>query len=357
MNRHFLTSGALALAVAFPITAYVTAQGRNPDAAKKPWTQSRTPDGQPDLQGFWTNSTYTPLERPKNVTKEFYTKEEAAQLRKARASESGEPTANPNPSLGAWLASGNAADAPKPGTVADVHYDFSQFGLARSQSPVAETLRTSLIVDPPDGRIPALTSEGQKRIAERAREEKARGGRWDAAQNNELDDRCIIMNAGPPITPSGYNNNLQIVQGAGYVMILVEMIHDARVIPLDGRPHVSKNVRQWMGDSRGRWEGNTLVVETTNFNDKNPFRGSSENLRVVERFTRIADDAIMYKFTVEDPATWTRPWSAELPMKQTIGPLFEHACHEGNYGLYNSLSGARAQEKKAAEDALKKQRK
>jgi hypothetical protein len=165
------------------------------------------------------------------------------------------------------------------------------------------------------------------------------------------------MNAGPPILPSGYNNNLQIVQGAGYVMILVEMIHDARIIPLDGRPHVSKNVRQWIGDSRGRWEGDTLVVETTNFTDKTAFRGSSENLRVVERFTRTAEDAIMYKFTVEDPATWSRPWSAELPMKKSAGPLFEFACHEGNYGLYNSLSGARAQETRAAEEALKKERK
>jgi hypothetical protein len=348
MNRHFLTSGALALAVAFSLTASVTAQGQKPQAGAKSWTQSRTPDGQPDLQGFWTNATYTPLERPKNVTKEFYTKEEAAQLRRAGSSEGGAPTTNPNPSLGAWLASGSGADAPKPGTLADVHYDFSQFGLARSQSPVYETLRTSLIVDPPDGRIPSLTAEGQKRQAEHARADREQG-RWDAAQNNELDDRCIIMNAGPPIMPSGYNSNLQIVQGAGYVMILVEMIHDARIIPLDGRPHLSKNVRQWMGDSRGRWEGNTLVVETTNFTDKTAFRGSSENLRVVERFTRVADDAIMYKFTVEDPATWTSPWSAELPMTKTIGPLFEHACHEGNYGLYNSLSGARAQEKRAAE--------
>ena len=352
MNRHCVTCGALALAIAVALSmpGGVTAQGQKPQAGARPWTLSRTPDGQPDLQGFWTNSTYTPLERPKNVTKEFYTREELAQLRSGGASEgAAPPTANPNPSLGAWLASGSTADAPKPGTLADVHYDFSQFGLARSQSPVYESLRTSLIVDPPDGRIPALTPEGQKRRAERAREEKERGGRWDAAQNNELDDRCIIMSAGPPMMPSGYNNNLQIVQGPGYVMILVEMIHDARIIPLDGRPHLAKNVRQWMGDSRGRWEGNTLIVETTNFTDKTAFRGSSENLRVVERFTRTAEDTIMYTFTAEDPTTWTRPWSAELPMTKTVGPMFEFACHEGNYGLYNSLSGARAEEKRADE--------
>jgi len=354
MNRYFFMSGALVLAVVCSMTVSVDTQGQNRDAAKKAWTPSRTPDGQPDLQGFWTHSTYTPLERPKNVTKEFYTPEEAAQLQKRRGSGGrGSDSTNPNPSLGAWLASGNAADAPAPGTLADVHYDFSQFGLARSQSPVAETLRTSLIFDPPDGRIPPMTPEGQKRAAERARAERERGGRWDAAENNELDDRCIIMNAGPPIMPSGYNNNFQIVQGAGYVMILVEMIHDARIIPLDGRPHVSKNVRQWMGDSRGHWEGNTLVVETTNFTDKTAFHGSSENLRVVERFTRTAEDTIMYRFTAEDPSTWPRPWSAELLTKKTIGPLFEHACHEGNYGLYNSLAGARAQEKRAAEEAAK----
>lgn len=354
MNRHFLTCGALALgiAVAFSMTGAVTAQGQKPQAGAKAWTQARTPDGQPDLQGFWTNSTYTPLERPKNVAKEFYTKEEAAQLRRAGASEGAAPTTNPNPSLGAWLASGSTADAPKPGTLADVHYDFSQFGLARSQSPVFESLRTSLIVDPPDGRIPPLTAEGQKRRAELANREH---GRWDAAQNNELDDRCIIMSAGPPMMPSGYNNNFQIVQGAGYVMILVEMIHDARIIPLDGRPHLSKNVRQWMGDSRGRWEGNTLVVETTNFTDKTAFRGSSENLRIVERFTRTAEDTIMYTYTAEDPTTWTRPWSVELPMTKSVGPIFEFACHEGNYGLYNGLSGARAQEKRAAEEAAKRE--
>src|SRR5262249_36954903 len=346
----------IVLALACWITASVTAQGQKPQAGRKAWTLSRTPDGQPDLQGFWTNSTYTPLERPKNVTKEFYTPEEAAQLRRPAGSGGGRESANPNPSLGAWLASGSAADAPAPGTLADVHYDFSQFGLARSQSPVAETLRTSLIFDPPDGRIPPMTAEGQKRVAEHARAERERGGRWDAAENNELDDRCIIMNAGPPMMPAGYNNNFHIVQGVGYVMILVEMIHDARIISLDGRPHLPKNVRQWMGDSRGRWEGNTLVVATTTFPDTTAFRGSSENLRVIERFTRTAEDTIMYTFTAEDPSTWTRPWSAELPMKQTIGPLFEHACHEGNYGLYNSLAGARAQEKKAAEEALKRER-
>ena len=156
-----------------------------------------------------------------------------------------------------------------------------------------------------------------------------------------------------PMLSTGYNSNYQIVQAPGYVMILVEMIHDVRMIPLDGRPHPPQNVRQWTGDSRGRWEGDTLVVETTNLNGKNPFRGSSENMRVTERFTRVDADAIRYTFTIDDETMWVRPWTAELPMKKTVGPLFEHACHEGNYGLYNPLVGTRAEEKRAAEDAAK----
>ena len=316
------------------------------------WTAPRTPDGQPDLQGYWTNATYTPMERPRDITKEFYTEEEYVNLR-TYGSPSGRASANPNASLGRWLATGDAASAPEPGSVADVHYDFSQFGLARNQSTVVETLRTSLVVDPPDGRIPPLTEVGERRAAERADAHRRMGGRWDAAQNNELDDRCIMMNAGPPVLPGGYNNTYQIVQGPGYVAILVEMIHDVRLIPLDGRPHPSGGVRQWMGDSSGRWEGDTLVVETTNFTGKTAFRGSGRNLRVVERFTRVAEDTLLYGFTAEDPETWARPWTAEVPMKTTLGPVVEFACHEGNYSMYNALNGARADEQQAAEDAAK----
>jgi hypothetical protein len=153
---------------------------------------------------------------------------------------------------------------------------------------------------------------------------------------------------------AGYNANYQIVQAPGYVMILTEMIHDVRIIPLDGRPQPASGLRQWTGISRGRWEGNTLVVETTNFNGKNPFRGATEDMRVTERFTRVADDAIVYRFTVEDPSTWATPWTAETPMAKTGGPIFEFACHETNYGIANILAGARAEEKKAAEAAAKK---
>jgi hypothetical protein len=300
----------------------------------KKWTPPRMADGHPDLQGFWTNNTYTTLERPRNVSKEFYTREEALELEKKATDEETEQTV--------------------PGTVADVHYDFTQFSLDRNQSAHALNLRTSIIVDPADGKLPPLTAEGQKRAAERAELAK-RVGRWDSAQSNDLDDRCIIFQgAGPPMLPQGYNSNYQIVQTPGYVMILFEMAHDTRIIPLDVRPHVSRNIRQWTGDSRGHWDGDTLVIETTNFNGKNPLRGSSENLRVVERFTRVDADTIQYKFTVEDESTWTRPWTAELPLRKTIGPLFEHACHEGNYGLYNTLVGARLEEKKAAEEAAKR---
>jgi len=292
------------------------------------------PDGTPDLQGFWTNNSYTPLERPKGVNKELYTKEEALEAEKKAAQQESEQTI--------------------PGTVADVHYDFSQFGLDRSQSAHALSLRTSLIVDPSDGRLPSLTPEGEKRAAERAEAAKL-VGRWDSAQSNELDDQCLIfLGAGPPMLPASYNNNYQIVQTPGYVMILFELNHETRVVPMDGRPHAPRNVRQWVGDSRGHWEGDTLVIETTNFNGKNPLRGSSENMRVVERFTRTDADTILYRFTVEDESTWSKPWTAELPMKKTVGPLFEHACHEGNYGLYNTLVGARLEDKRAAEEAAKK---
>jgi hypothetical protein len=302
----------------------------NPATAGKAYKAPRTPDGQPDLQGFWTNSTYVPLERPDKVTKEFYTPEEAEAAIKAAAAREAEQT--------------------EPGTTADVHYDFSQFGLDRSQSKFAMNLRTSLISDPADGKMPPVNAQGQKRAQERAAARKAAGGQYDAVENMPIGSRCIIMGgAGPPLMNAGYNANYQIVQSPGYVMILTEMIHDVRIIPLDNRSQAPSQVRQWVGLSRGRWEGDTLVVETTNFNGKNPFRGASENLKVTERFTRTADDSISYKFTVEDPTTWDRAWTADAPLVKTEGPIFEFACHETNYGIANILAGARADEKKAAE--------
>jgi cell division septation protein DedD len=342
MTRRFIASaGVLGIVTAFAllepvgVTAQAPATAARTSAPARAWTAPRTAEGQPDLQGFWTNTTYTPLERPDGVTKEFYTREEAiAQASKAAAAE---------------------AEQTEPGTILDVHYDFTQFGLDRSQGGGALNLRTSMIVDPPDGKLPPMTAEGKQRGAARAEARKRMGPLTDAVQNFPLDDRCILMDrAGPPMMPGAYNNNYQIVQTASHVMILVEMIHDARVIPLDRRPHLPSNVRQLMGSNRAHWEGNTLVVESSNFTDKTAFRGASENMRLTERFTRIDEDTIRYQFTVDDPSTWTRPWSAEMPMRKTVGPLFEHACHEGNYPLYNTLAGARAEEqKKAAESAAK----
>jgi hypothetical protein len=288
----------------------------------------RTPDGHPDLQGYWTNTTVTPLERPKELgNKAFFTPEEAAAYEKKQLADPG-PTG--------------------PGTYADVHYNMSQFGLEKNQTKVAENIRTSLITDPPDGRIPAMTPDARERNAARAAKNK--GHEFDSAENRTLGERCILWpNEGPPMMPVGYNSNLQIVQGDGYVAIMQEMIHDVRIIPTDGRPHVASNIRQLMGDPRGHWEGDTLVVDTTNFTDQTAFRGSSENLHVVERFRRLNADTILYSFTVDDPSTWSHSWSADIPMTKIKGPIFEYACHEGNYGMANNLSGARAEEKKLAE--------
>jgi len=304
-------------------------------AQQRPYKAPRTTDGHPDLQGFWSNTTYTPLQRPNGVTKTFFSKEEAEEIIKKAAADEGEQTV--------------------PGTIADVHYDFTQFGLDRSQSAIALNLRTALIVDPPDGRLPPLSATGQSRAAERTDARKKEGGPFDAAQNQSLSVRCINMDRdGPPMLAGAYNNNYQILQTDKFVTILVEMLHDVRIIPLDGRPKLPEGIRQMLGSSRGHWEGETLVVETTNFTDKTAFQGSSEKMRLTERFTRVSDDTIKYEFTVDDPATWTRPWTAEVPWKKTIGPIFEHACHEGNYGLANTLSGARVEEKRAAEGGTKK---
>ena len=295
------------------------------------WTPPRAPDGHPDLQGVWTNATITPLERPRELgAREFFTPEEAAEDRKRALV--------PLPT------------AQRGGT--EAHYEFTQFGLDRSQAQIAFSLRTSMIVGP-EGRVPPLTPEAQQRNAERAARNK--GHEFDGPENRGIQERCIVWgNEGPPMLPPGYNSFLQIVQTPAYVMIEQEMIHDGRIIPLDGRPHLPPGIRRWLGDSRGRWEGDTLVVDTTNFTDQTNFRGSRENLHVVERFTRADENTIKYEFTVEDPTTWTRPWTVAYPMMKTDGPIFEYACHEGNYGLADILSGARAEERLATETAAKK---
>ena len=303
--------------------ALLAVVGAPAQVTTKTWTLQHTPDGQPDLEGYWSNVTITPLERPADLAgKEFLTEQELADReKKAEKPRTAEQIA---------------------GTIA--HYDFAQYGLDITQTKHALNRRTSLIVDPPDGKVPPLTAEAKKRAAERA-EERKKIGPYDGPESRNLGERCIVMaHEGPPMLPPAYNANLQIQQGPGYVAIVQEEIHDTRIIPLDGRPHLGSNIRQYLGDSRGHWEGNTLVVDTTNFNDRTIFRGASENLHVVERFTRVDADTILYEFTVEDPATWTRAWKAELPMTKIQGPIYEFACHEGNFDMVNNLTQAREQE-------------
>jgi len=337
MNHRFLASmSALGVVTVLVLLTPILIAGQAPLSMAKTRTPPRTPDGKPDLQGIWTNATVTPLERPRDLAgKEFLTQTEAAEFEKQAV----------------YDANGDRRD----GTAdADVGRAYNEFW--RDRGKVVSTMRTSLIVDPPDGRVPSLTPEAQKRNADRVEAARRRGGAFDGPENRSLAERCLSMpQAGPPMLPANYNSNYQIVQTPGSVVILVEMIHDARIIPLDGSPHLPQNIRQWLGDSRGHWEdGNTLVVETTNFTDKTNFRGSSENLRLVERFTRVDVNTLLYQFTVEDPTTWAKPWSGEIPMKKAQGPLYEYACHEGNYGLAGVLAGARAEEKRAAEEAAKK---
>jgi len=315
--------------------------GAKPAASTgKPYKAPRTPDGQPDLGGFWSNATYTPLERAQNVNKEYYTPEEFKKVMQDARNRDEEQTT--------------------PGTTADVHYDFTQFGLDKSQHTIAHNLRTSQIIDPPDGRLPPQVPEAAKRAQAQAAERKQQGGQYDKVQNMPTGSRCIIMGgAGPPLRDAGYNSTYHVVQGQGNVMILTEMIHDARIIPLDNRPAPPAGLKQWVGMSRGHWEGDTLVVETTNFNGRNAIaagggRGgggatSSEHVKITERFTRVSEDQIEYKFTVDDPHTWTKPWTAINYLQKTNGPIFEFACHETNYGIANILAGAREDDKKAAE--------
>jgi hypothetical protein len=293
-------------------------------AAAQTWTVPRTPDGHPDLQGLWNNTTLTPLERPRNLAgKEFFTAEEAAAYEKGLVR-----NREQDPNDGAT----NVADP-------NIWWERG--------SKVVSTGRTSLIVDPPDGRVPSLTPEAQKRMAEERAAERLHPA--DRAQDRSLQERCLLSpTSGPPMLPAGYNNNYQIVETPNYVMITIEMIHDVRIIPLDGRPHLPATMRKWLGDSVGHWEGNTLVVDTTNFTDKTRFRGSDQNLHLIERFTRTGPETILYAFTVDDPTAFVKPWKAEIPMTSTVGPIYEFACHEGNLALESILRIARQAEKAAA---------
>ena len=316
---------AAATVAALLIAGPVSSQQAKPSA--KSFTPPRTPDGQPDMQGIWSNAILTPLERPADLKdKAFFTKEEASAYVKRTIEQN------------------NKDKRDGSGTDADVARAYNDFWWDRGTG-IAKTLRTSLIVDPPDGRIPALTPLAQKR-AEQVKEAR-RLHPADGPEDRPVGERCILLNsAGPPMMPSAYNNNYQVVQTAQTFVILNEMVHDARVIPLDGRPHVPQNIRLWMGDSRGHWDGNTLVVDTTNFTNQTPFRGSGPNLHLTERFTRMDAETLLYEFTVDDPESFARPWTAAIPSVRTTGPILEYACNEGNYGMSGLLSAARAEEKK-----------
>jgi hypothetical protein len=344
MRHRFPASpGALAVAIALVSLAVASVAGQAPaPKTTKPWTPPRTADGQPDLQGVWNYSSGTPLERPAALAgKLTLTDEELARAEKQ-------------------ILERNSRDRREgSGTNADVNRDYNEFW-DEKRPTIFLTRRTSLITDPPDGHVPPLTLEARTREAARAEARRGRGPA-DSWEDQTWRTRCVWSQIGGPpmLAPEGkevllgYMWNFQILQTPEYVAILQEDFQELRIIPLGERPHIPQNIRQWLGDSRGHWEGNTLVVDTTNFSAKASFRGSSANLHVVERFTRVAADAIDYQFTVDDPTTWTRPWTASIPVAKTHGLIYEYGCHEGNYSLPGILRGARAQEKAAAEAATK----
>jgi hypothetical protein len=334
MNSHVVTSiGVLSIMAAFASAA--------PASAAEPTPVPRLADGHPDLQGVWDYRTITPMQRPAELgTKAFFTEEEAA------AWERNENHRLDRDSMD--LETGTSI-YPKGGVI-----PYNEFWYDRGNNVVG-TKRTSLIVDPPNGRFPAMTPEGKKRAeliaAEQAATQLGRPAA-DSYEDRPLQERCLAgLNAGPPMHPGAYNNNFQLFQTPSHVVILNEMIHDARIVPLDGRPH--GQVRQWKGDSRGRWEGDTLVIDTINFKRETSLPNSSANTHLVERFTRADADTLVYEFTVKDPSVWTRPWTAVVPMRRSDQPIYEYACHEGNYAMASILAGARAAEKAAGEAAMK----
>jgi hypothetical protein len=326
MTRSVTAIAVAALLGTLPVLAQTTTpQARAAGASPTGWKMPRTAEGKPNFEGDWVNNTFTPLERPADLKgKEFFTAEEAqAYAERAIARQKAQPADN-------------------------IHYDdFIWMNESRLRSVVGS--RTSIVFEPADGRIPPTNAEGQKRAQARAAARKAQGGASDRVQNRALSERCIIWpHEGPPMLPVGYNANIKIVQNAETIVIIQEMTHNIRVIPLVPAPPLGEAFRHWSGESRGWWEGDTLVVVTTNYNDKTAWRGSSPNLKVTERFELADAETIRYQFTVEDKATWDVPWKGEINILKADGEIWEYACHEGNYGLRNILSAARAEEAAAA---------
>jgi hypothetical protein len=343
-----------------PAAKPTTAQA--PAAKGKPWVVPRTADGKPDLQGNWTNETQTPLERMGKAGATL-TKEEAAAIeeRAKLVAEYRDKPSDPNRPPPA--AGGDKRELPpgEPSFIERISESaggrvggYNGFWLDPGSDVIRidGVARSSIIVDPPTGRIPAITPEAKVRMSERAAASK-KHGEFDHPETRPLSDRCLMSfgsNAGPPMLPNYfYNNNYSIVQTPDHVMILTEMVHDVRIIRLNAKEHLPPTVKQWMGDSIGRWEGDTLVVETTNFHplqlaQVNVYRGGSDTLKVIERFTRTGPDTIVYKFTIDDPATFTAPFTGELPFTRIDEQVFEYACHEGNYAMEGILQGERKRE-------------
>jgi hypothetical protein len=345
MRRQSIVSlGALVVALVWLAPARSSGQTSGSGTmATKPWTPPRTPDGRPDLQGIWLNNDATPLERPKALEgKRFLTDEEVAALRKNAARLFGGD-------VDSDAAGGDnffLAALANPDVYKNRNATGSGVGAVREIDN-----RTSLIVDPPDGKIPPMTPDGRQRrlAADAAAFAAPRPSPPSGPEDLSNFIRCLTYGA-PRLggAAASYHNYYQIVQTPGYVMFLSEAIHDARIIPLDARPHLPQNIRLWLGDSRGRWEGSTLIVETMNFSPKTGLLGSAENLHVVERFTRTALDKINYEITLTDPTTWAAPWTAVVRLKRTADKIYEDACHEGNEPVMTGiLRGARADEKAA----------
>ena len=341
-----LAAAALAVAAGSPTPA--SAQER---ADASDWVLPRTPYGHPDLQGNWTNATVTPIQRRRGQGP-VYTWEEVAGIEgfvdgaRERAAADSDPNRGAPP-VGGIFTGDARSDAASGGTGG---YNYFYIDPGDRVAVFNGEPRTSLVVDPDNGRLPELTEDGRRRFGERRRL-AGRFGQYDNPENRPLAERCIMSfgsNAGPPMLPNYfYNNNYTIVQTPDHVLIMTEMVHDVRIIRLGERRRLPEHIRPWMGDSWGRWEGDTLVVETTNLHPNQTLQGiaPSEEFKVVERFTRVDEHTINYEFTVEDPLMWTRPWRGEVPFKRLDGLVYEYACHEGNYALENVLRGARAQER------------
>jgi len=319
---------SFSIAAALVLLAAAVAPAAAQDAKK--FTPPKTPWGEPDLQGTYSNRTITPFERPANVNgREFFTKEEVAGLESRAQQQSGDEGRNK-------------------GSRQDVERAYNDFWWDRGTK--VTTPRTSLVVEPADGKVPAQTEGAKARAADEGKRPAFRGaGATGRGADTWLDrstfERCITRGMPGAMSPTAYNNNYRFTQGPGFVAIQIEMLGGTRVIPTDGRTHIRSGIRQWMGDSVGRWDGDTLVVDTTNFTDKILYRGAAENLHLVERFTRVGPGEIDYRVTIDDPTTFTKPWTLAIPYVNTGEDMFEYACHEGNYGMEGILSGAREEEK------------